>query len=196
MTVRAHISSLSKGALPAVLMLALAPAGWAHPLPHYAFILPDGYTGWIQIVFASPNAPRPEFSHGRYILRVDDSGVLRTSMLHSYFAGAQDEFFYRKTGSKEKESLVPVPAEYVCTGNSGLDNCFISDDTRVDALDVGRATLGRVSDGTPGDSWFLFVGPYALREKMAKHVHYYPGTKKKIDVPEDDPIPGRIKDEQ
>lgn len=196
MTVQARISRLSKGALPAVLLLALAPAGWGRPQPHYAFVLPDGYAGWIQIIFASPDAPRPEFSHDRFVLRVDDSGVLRTRMLHSYFTGSQDEFFYRRINSKGKEDLVPVPAEYVCTGNSGLDNCFISDDSRVDALDVGRATLGRVSDGTPGNSWFLFVGPYALREKMARHVHLDPGTSKKIDVPEDDPTPGRIKDEK
>ena len=66
----------------------------------------------------------------------------------------------------------------------------------MDAFDVGRATLGRVSDGTPGNSWFLFVGPYALREKMARHVHFAPARSKKIDVPEDDPTPGRIKDEK
>jgi hypothetical protein len=31
---------------------------------------------------------------------------------------------------------------------------------------------------------------------MARHVHFEPGTSKKIDVPEDDPTPGRIKDEK
>jgi hypothetical protein len=187
---------LSNKVLPIVLLLALVPVAWGKQDPHYAFVLPDGYTGWIQIIFASPKAPRPEFSHNRFLLRVDDSGVFRTSMLHSVFAGSQDEFFYRRIVSNGKESLVPVPAEYFCGGNSGVDNCFISSDSRADAIEVGRATVGRVSDGTPGDSWFLFVGPYALREKMAKHVHLDPGTSKKIDVPEDDPIPGRIKDEK
>jgi hypothetical protein len=177
-------------------MLALVPSVWGRQDPHYAMTLPDGYVGWIQIIFASPNAPRPEFSHNRYVLRVGDSGVFRTSMLHTHFTGAQDEFFYRRIDSNGKESLVPVPADYVCAGNSGIDNCFISSDNRVDAFEVGRATVGRVSDGTPGDSWFLFIGPYALREKMARHVHFEPGTKNKVDVPEDDPIPGRIKDDK
>jgi len=196
MTFRTCLSRLTRVALLAVLLLGLAPAGWGKTQPHYTFILPDGYTGWIHIIFASPNAPKPEFSHNGFVFRPNDSGIVWTSMLHSYFPGSEDEFFYRKIDRKGKEVLVPVPAEYVCTGNSGLDNCFISSDDRVDALEIGRATKGRVSDGTPGQSWFLFVGPYALREKMARHAHFYPGTTNKMDVPEDDPTPGRIKDDK
>ena len=196
MRIAARISGLCRWAAFAGLCLALAPAGWGGAAPHYAIVLPDGYVGWVQVIFATPHEKRPEFSHDRYLLRIDDSGVLRTGMFHSYFKGGQDEFFYRRVDAKGKETLVTVPPEYYCGGNSGLDNCFISSDERVDAFDVGRATLGRVSDGTPGDSWFFFVGPHTLREKMAKHVHYAPGTKTKIDVPEDDPIPGRIKNEQ
>ena len=192
----ARISGLSRWAMLTGIFLALVPAAWGRQDPHYAIILPDGYVGWVQVIFGTPHEARPEFSHNRYILRIDESGVLKTSMLHSHFTGSQDEFFYRRVNENGKESLVPVPQDYFCGGNSGLDNCFISSDERVDAIEVGRATLGRVSDGTPGDSWFFFVGPYALREKMAKHIHYAPGTKNKIDVPEDDPIPGRIKDDK
>jgi hypothetical protein len=192
----ACISRLSKWTTPIGLLLALAPAAWGKQYPHYAIVLPDGYTGWVQVIFATPHEARPEFSHNRYMLRIGDSGVLRTSMAHSYFAGSQDEFFYSRIDSKRRESLVPLPVEYFCGGNSGLDNCFISSDERVDALAVHRATVGRASNGAPGDSWFFFVGPYALREKRSKHVHYAPGSTNKIDVPEDDPIPGRIKDDK
>lgn len=196
MTFHARISILVKGAAFAALMLAMAPTGWGRQDPHYVIILPDGYAGWVQIIFSSRNAPKPEISHERYVLRVDDSGVLRTRLKHVHYAGAQDEFYYTRLNAKGKNVLVPVPAGYVCAGNSGIDNCFISTDDRVDAFDADRATLGKASDGTPGDSWFFFVGPYALREKMAKHVHIDPATNKKIDVPEDDPTPGRIKDEK
>jgi hypothetical protein len=41
----------------------------------------------------------------------------------------------------------------------------------------------------------LFVGPKVTREKLARPVHYYPGTKKQMDIPEDDPTPGRIRSE-
>jgi hypothetical protein len=193
MMIRSLKSRLTKGALLLALLLALAPSGWGRQDPHYTFILPDGYTGWIQIIFAAPHGPKPQFSHNGFVFRLNDSGILWTSLLHSNFPGSEDEFFYRRIDRKGKEVLVPVPAEYVCTGNSGLDNCFISSDDRVDAFEIGRSTVGRVSDGTPGNSWFLFVGPYALREKMARHAHFYPGTTNKMDVPEDDPIPGRIK---
>jgi hypothetical protein len=36
----------------------------------------------------------------------------------------------------------------------------------------------------------------SLRQKMATPVHIAPGEKYRIDVPEDDPTPGRIKDEK
>jgi hypothetical protein len=196
MTVRSHISKLTKGVTLAVLLLALTPAGWGRQDPHYVFVLPDGYTGWIQIIFASPHAPKPESSHNGFVFRLNDSGILRTSILNRSFPGSQDEFFYRRFDRKGNEVLVPVPAEFVCTGNSGLDNCFISDDSRVDAFVVSRTSAGHASDGTPGTSWFLFVGPYPLREKMARHAHFYTGTTNKMDVPEDDPTPGRIKDDK
>jgi hypothetical protein len=195
MKIHVLISVLSKGALAVTLLLMLAPAGWGHKLPHYTFILPDGYTGWIQVVFQSPNAPESLEARNKIILRVDDSGVLKVSMYHAYFTGSHDEFFYRKTDSNGKEVLVLVPADYVCSEDSGLDSCLKPDNGKSDAFSVGRATVGHPTDGTPGNSWFLFVGPYSLREKMARPVHFYPGTKKQIDIPEDDPTPGRIRNE-
>jgi hypothetical protein len=190
-----HIAGGSRWALAAILLLMLAPKGWGHKLPHYVFILPDGYVGWIQIVFASPSAPEPIETHNGIILRVDDSGVLKVGMLHAYFTGSHDEFFYRKIDPLGKEVLVSVPVDYFCAEYSGLDNCFDPFSGKSDAFDVGRATVRRLSDGTPGNSWFLFVGPKVTREKLARPVHYYPGTKKQMDIPEDDPTPGRIRSE-
>ena len=190
-----HISGGFGSALAAFLLLILAPMGSGRKLPHYAFILPDGYVGWIQIVFASPNSPEPVETHNRIILRIDDSGVLKVSMRHAYFVGSHDEFFYRKVDAFGREALAPVPADYFCAKNSGIDSCFEPGGGKSDAFDVGRATAGRLSDGTPGNSWFLFVGPSVTREKLARPVHFYPGTKKQMDIPEDDPTPGRIRNE-
>jgi hypothetical protein len=41
-----------------LLYLALAQAS-ARERPHYLFVLPDGYVGWIQIIFNDPQAPPP-----------------------------------------------------------------------------------------------------------------------------------------
>jgi uncharacterized protein DUF6843 len=165
-------------------------------LPHYVFVLPDGYVGWIQVIFDSPDSPRLVLRHGRVVLRIDKSGVFKTSTLGHIFAGSHDEFFYSRPNAKGKEVLSPVPSNYYCGKESGIDSCYGSDGTKSDGFTVGRANLGGPNDGTPGNSWFLFVGPPEMRAKMAKLIHRAPGEKYQIDVPEDDPHPGMIRVEQ
>jgi len=195
MAVRFSISRHITKALLAALLMLSASADARTGLPHYMFVLPDGYVGWIQVIFRSPGLQDPPTDHKRIILRVDDSGVVKTGMYHTYFTGQHDELFYRKIDPLGKEVLVSVPADYFCAEDSGIDDCFDPFSGKSDAIDLGRATVGRPSDGTPGNSWFLFVGPMVTREKMARPVHFYPGTKKQMDIPEDDPVPGRIRSE-
>jgi hypothetical protein len=162
-------------------------------LPHYVFVLPDGYVGWIQVIFLSPGAPELKPDHGKFILRINEDGVFRTSMVEAVFAGSHDEFLYRSLRPDGTEALKPVPATYFCGEDSGIDSCFGSDGTKSDGFTVGRANLGKPNDGTPGNSWFIFVGPSALREKYAKPITRAPGAKYQIDVPENDPTPGMIR---
>src|SRR5215813_2938707 len=146
-------------------------------LPHYVFVLPDGYVGWIQVIFDSPGAPGLLLRHGRVVLRIDTSGVLKTSTLGHVFAGSHDEFFYSRLDVKGKEVLSPVPSNYYCGEQSGIDSCYGGDGTKSDGFTVGRANLGEPNDGTPGSSWFLFVGPPDMRANMAKPIHRAPGEK-------------------
>lgn len=170
----------------------LATVGCRAKSPHYLFVLPDGYVGWIQVIFDSPGAPQVVANQGRFVLRVDKSGVLKTSSTEYVFAGSHDEFFYSRLDVKGKEVLSPVPMNYYCGKDSGIDSCYGAEGTMSDGFTVGRANLGRPNDGTPGHSWFLFVGPLELRAKMAKPIHRAPGEKYQIDVPEDDPHPGML----
>jgi hypothetical protein len=175
-----------------VAIALFSTSAWSAELPHYVFVLPDGYAGWIQVIFDSPGAPKLMLHHGRVILRVDKSGVLKTSSLEHVFAGSHDEFFYSRLDAKGKEVLSAVPSNYYCGESSGIDSCYGADGTMSDGFTVGRASLGRSDDGTRGNSWFLFVGPPDLRAKLAKPIHRAPGEKYQIDVPEDDPRPGII----
>jgi hypothetical protein len=84
------------------------------------------------------------------VLRVDKSGVVKTSSLESVFAGSHDEFFYSRNDLKGKEVLSAVPANYHCGEDSGIDSCYGADGTVSDGFIVGRANLGRSTDGTPG----------------------------------------------
>ena len=176
----------------AAILAFLATVGCSAKLPHYVFVPPDGYVGWVQVIFDSPGASEMVPNRGRLVLRLDKSGILKTSSIQHVFAGSHDEFFYSRRDVKGKELLSAVPSNYYCNQESGIDSCYGSDGTKSDGFTVGRANLGRPNDGTPGNSWFLFVGPRDLRDKMAKPIHRAPGEKYQIDVPEDDPHPGMI----
>jgi uncharacterized protein DUF6843 len=174
------------------IMALIATIGCRSESPHYVFVLPDGYVGWIQVIFDSPGSQELVPERGRFVLRVDKSGVVKTSSSEVVFVGSHDEFFYSHLNVKGKEVLSAVPANFYCGEDSGIDSCYGGDGTMSDGFTVGRANLGRPNDGTPGSSWFLFVGPPELRAKMAKPIHRAPGQKYQIDVPEDDPHPGML----
>jgi hypothetical protein len=190
-----QISKIRIKLLLATFMLLATVSASASKLPHYIFILPDGYRGWIQVIFDSPGSAPLKLEHDNAVLEIDDSGVFRLPIIGHVFVGSHDEFFYEHIDANGKKSRVPVPANFVCPDSSGMDNCYDSKGDVSDGFTVGRATRGKPSDGTPGNSWWLFVGPPELRKKMAKPIHRNPDPKwpYQVDVPEDDPIPGRIK---
>jgi hypothetical protein len=181
--------------LIAVMMILVSTDLCAEKLPHYIFVLPDGYTGWIQVIFDSPGSAPLVLENDNAVLHIKNDGIIRLPIVGHVFTGSHDEFFYERTDIKGNILRVPVPANYVCTQNSGMDTCYDSDSGLSDGFTVGRATRGKPNDGTPGNSWWLFVGPPDLRKKMAKPIDRNPDPKwpYQIDVPEHDPIPGRIK---
>jgi hypothetical protein len=181
----------------ALFTILLTANAHARKLPHYVFVLPDGYTGWIQVIFESPNSPPLKLEHDNAVLEIDNSGIIRLPIVGHLFAGSHDEFFYERVDASGKKIRVPVPANFVCPDSSGMDNCYDANGDISDGFSVGRATRGKANDGTPGSSWWLFVGPPDLRKKMAKKITRNPDPKwpYQIDVPENDPIPGRIKND-
>ena len=192
-------SMMRRTLLGTLLALIVTSNACAKKLPHYEFVLPDGYIGWIQIIFQSPNAPNPPFANNKFTIRLDDSGVYKTGMYHTYFTGSHDEFFYRRLVNG-KETLVAVPTNYYCNKFNGLDTCFPDSKVTIDAFTVSRATVGVEGPSSSGNSWFFFVGPPEARE-----LHKWSGISKyrtepqssgmKVDQPEFDPTPGRIKND-
>jgi hypothetical protein len=131
------------------LLVVLFPA-YGRAKPHYTFILPDGYVGWVQIVFNDPGAsPFPVRKDGGREIEVPESGIPRTSVILVLDSKKKDEFYYRSFLPNGKVELRPVPSEYVLPGvlHGGFD-----------VADTG----GR----GPGYSWFLFVGPPEVRVKV------------------------------
>ncbi len=161
---------------------AASNRAWAKH-PHYTFILPDQYVGWIQIVFNDPQAsPLPHRQDGGYEIDVPESGVPRTSHLRVHDFKRKDEFYYRSTLPNGNVDLHPVPSEYVMPDDShgGFG-----------VMDTG----GRGS----GYSWFIFIGPPDVRAKVpladwdkVVKAHEVNGHPTRFELPDPYPTPGRM----
>ena len=145
--------------------------------PHYTFILPDGYVGWVQAVFGDSDAsPLLLRNDGGYEIDVPETGIPRTSDLLVMDFKRQDEFYYRALLPSGKTELRPVPPEYVLPGvlHSGF-------------------SVGDTGGKGRGYSWFLFIGPPEVRARIPlADFTKAPGYGKKMMAPEVYPTPGRL----
>jgi len=131
------------------LLVVLFPA-YGRAKPHYTFILPDGYVGWVQIVFNDPGAsPLPLRKDGGYEIRVPESGIPRTSDFRAHDVKGKDEFYYRSFLPTGKMELHLVPSENVLPG-----------------VDHGGFGVADTGGKGPGYSWFVFIGPSEVRAKV------------------------------
>ena len=128
--------------------VAVSSGSWR---PRYIFIFPNGYVGWVQIIFNDPAAPPLPIKDGGYIIEAPDSGLSRTSELRVHDFKRQDEFYYRLSPMTGTQELWKVPSEYVLPGDShGGFGVMVTD------------TGGKGK----GYSWFIFIGPPSIRSKV------------------------------
>ena len=166
-----------------ILLFSLLPAH-GRPKPHYTFVLPDKYVGWIQAIFNDPDAqPLPKRKDGGYQIDVPESGMPRTSDIHVNDAQAKDEFYYRVPLPAGGTELHHVPEEYVLPGSTH-----------------GGFTMMNTDGKGRGSSWYIFIGPPGLRAKVPdadwnKVVEEYAkahGGKTRIESSGPYPTPGRM----
>jgi hypothetical protein len=158
----------------ALIMVTVLHA-WAKP-PHYVFILPHDYVGWVQIIFGDPGAPPLPSKKHKLTVVVGESGMVRTRTIRTLFF-THDEFFYRTDDGRGEERLIHLPVDYV-----------IDDHTHA-GFDVGGTP-----DGSPGStSWFFFIGPADMRTKIPwADITKVKGYGRPLQAPTVYPIPGRI----
>lgn len=166
------------------LVLALGVAGassWSKPKPdHYRFILPSGYIGWVQIVFGIPHGPALPITEDRraLLIKIDDSGVAKTGNLWVHSPRPKDEFFYQLQDPGGREKLVPVPIDYL------IDDGYNTH---------GGFGVNGTPDNSPGYSFFFFIGPPEVRDRVPHaDVRKEPGFGKKREGPPIYPMPGRM----
>jgi hypothetical protein len=174
---------IKRGVLLALLVaIALQAAGARSKRARYIFVFPDGYVGWVQIIFNDPAAAALPIKDGGFIIDVPDSGLSRTSDLRVEDFKSQDEFYYHSSPTAETQELRKVPTENVLPGVShgGFD-----------VMDTG----GRGK----GYSWFVFVGPPSIRAKVPladwdKEVEAWRKLhgNTRVSAPDPYPTPGRM----
>jgi len=152
--------------------------------PHYTFILPDKYVGWVQIIFNDRQAfPLPLRRDGGYEIEVPESGLVRTSHLRVHDFRRDDEFYYRSIHSGSTVGLAAVRFEFAIPGDSH----------------GGFGVMDTGGKG-PGYSWFVLIGPPELRAKTPladwdKVVEEYSkanGGRSRLEAPDHYPTPGRM----
>lgn len=169
---------------PILLAILISTHARVKPEPHYTFILPAGYVGWVQVIFNDPSAsPLPVRRDGGRVIEVPESGMPRTSDIRVHDSNRKDEFYYQSSQTNGTTELRPVPTAYVLPGDShgGFG-----------VMDTGGKGLGY--------SWFFFVGPPELRGKVpladydkVRAAHTTPdGHQPPIPAPNPYPSPGRM----
>jgi len=174
---------IKRGVLLAVLVaVALQAATARSKRPRYIFVLPDGYVGWVQIVFNDQAATPLPMRDGGYVIDIPESGLTRTSDLRVHDFKRQDEFYYHSSPTAETQELGKVPIENVLPGDS-------------------HGGFGVMDTGGRGKgySWFVFVGPPSIRSKVPladwdkeveawRKVHW----NARMPAPDPYPSPGRL----
>jgi hypothetical protein len=160
-----------------VFALAWQPASARNKRPRYVFIFPEGYVGWIQVIFNDPAASRLPTKDNGHIIDVPESGITRTSELRVHDFKRLDEFYYRCLPATGEEELQKVPTEYVLPGDS-------------------HGGFGVMDTGGKGKgySWFVFVGPPSIRSTVPladwdKEVEVWRKLHGNPRVPAPDPYP-------
>lgn len=151
-------SKLLALSVTSILCLFARLALCAKPKPHYVYVLPSGYIGWIRIIHNDRDAQhRPTAKDGSVRIELDENGEARDSDMtfHLDLVGGPDQFLYRAVSSSGVESYTAVPAEYIvanslCSHPTDKPSCYNS-------LHGGFTTMNL--DDIPGSSVYFFIGP-------------------------------------
>ena len=71
-------------------------------------LIPNGYIGWVQVIYAVPTAPPLDKENRKYLLVIPPSGVLRTSSQFEVGYGSDEYLYVSSTGGRVRLQLEGV----------------------------------------------------------------------------------------
>ena len=139
--------------LVVALLCVSSCAAYANPRAHYQIVLPDGYVGWVQVIFNDPDSsPLPhDHQSGTYLINVKNDGIVRTSDLRVHDDSSITELLYLHHVDGQADQTKPIPTSSII-------------------LDDSLGGFGVMDTGGKGRgySWFFFIGSPQLRAKYPK----------------------------
>ena len=120
-------------------------------------MLPDGYTGWVTILFGQPDGKRVKYEEGKRVYRIPESGVLKlkTNLNDGWQSPEDKEYLYVADDSSRKK-LLEVPTGRDGELPEGVPAVFF------------RKVLGKM-EGVPNSNGGLIyaVGTQAEKDSLA-----------------------------
>ncbi|MBB3111314.1 ribosomal protein L37AE/L43A [Paenibacillus phyllosphaerae] len=72
--------------------------------PRNVYLIPKGYTGWIEIHYRQASYPLIEINNNEYVFEIPDSGILRISNKEPHYE--EDEYYYTDSNGRSTCELV------------------------------------------------------------------------------------------
>lgn len=91
-------------ALGYVLMCLLTLDGCQQRRRPERYLIPAGYVGWVEVEYSVPNAPPLPIEDNSFLIRVPQSGRVRTSTPIEY-GWAKNEYYYDVNGQRQRLPL-------------------------------------------------------------------------------------------
>jgi hypothetical protein len=124
--------------------------------PAERYLVPDGYVGYMEIIFDVPDAPRFPREDGFRLVRVPESGRVETAEPALDGEGYRQEYYYERTDGTRRKA--PTVAGFTITDTSSHQvhwYVFVgerSDEERYRHRygdDLHHLKIGRLEGGTP-----------------------------------------------
>ncbi|MGG4048757.1 MULTISPECIES: DUF6843 domain-containing protein [Paenibacillus] len=86
-------------------------------------LIPEGYVGWVQIIYSQPDGEKFEKRGGKNIIHISNNGIYEASALEPEYGTATDEYYYvDDNGNRKKIDMEELIHNHTIGEGSFHDN--------------------------------------------------------------------------